>query len=111
MSQLPLMAGHVRRFKLTTVATQIRIAEAHNLIPLANPDGLLLSHEEEDMLFLIARTCWRHWFTNTTSDKVADSPGRLGAGVLMHEVYRCMSDMVRRQTGVAWCARACCVAA
>ena len=85
---------------MTTVATQIRIAEAHNLIPLANPDGLLLTHEEEDMLFRIAGTCWRHWFTNTTSDKVADSPGRLGAGMLMHEVYRCMGDVVSPQVSV-----------
>lgn len=76
------------------MATQVNIARAHNLIPLANASGLLLSQEEEALLFRIAKVSWRHWFTNTSSDRVSDSPGRLAAGMLLHEIWRDMDNMV-----------------
>ena len=96
MLTLPMWRLAPPRFKLTSVATQYKIAEAHNLIPLANTEGLLLTEREEGKMFDIARCCWRNWFTNTASRLVADSPGRLSAGMLMHDIWRNMDNTV-------WC--------
>ena len=99
----PHVATRPPRFKLTSVATQYKIAEAHNLIPLANTEGLLLTEREEGKMFDIARCCWRNWFTNTASRLVADSPGRLSAGMLMHDIWRNMDNTVWRSTpGRLW---------